>query len=152
MSSPRNRGPRRADPHLVLLLSRGLFEYGQAIREGLLEHGFGDVPRSGSRLLATLSEAPATVGELADTLRSTKQGVSRLSDAMVERGYLRRSSDRDDHRLVRLALTARGRSAAQSVFAAVAEVDRAIERRAGKSGSARAQKALAEVFGTPRQP
>ncbi|MGC1184268.1 MAG: MarR family transcriptional regulator, partial [Candidatus Dormiibacterota bacterium] len=131
MRVPSGRRLQRGESHLVVLLTRGALEYGVAIRRVLAERGFDDVPRSGSWVLATLFEAPTTVGELALRLSSTKQGLSRLSDALVERGYLRRSADPADHRLVRLALTARGRLAAEAVFAAVAEVDRSIVRRAG---------------------
>lgn len=145
-------GPRhkREDPHLVVLLSRGVSEYRAAIRRVLAERGFDDVPRSGSWVLASLSEAPATVGELALTLHSTKQALSRLSDALVERAYLRRSADPTDHRLVRLSLTARGRLAAEGVFAGVAEVDRSITRRAGKAALEQAQRALLLAVGDER--
>lgn len=151
MSEPRLPALDPARPHLVVLLSRGAGAYRRAIRERLRQAGFEDLPRSGSWLLATLSRTPGTVGELAVRLSTTKQGVSRLSDSLVERGYLRRSFDSRDHRLVRLALTPRGRSAAKSVFAAVAEVDRTLERRAGRTGIDRAEQALQALLGVEEQ-
>lgn len=152
MSDPRPPATDRLAPHLVVLLSRGAGAYRTAVRGRLLQSGFEDVPRSGSWLLATLVRAPGTVGELAAQLGTTKQGLSRMSDALVHRGYLRRSSDPADHRLVRLLLTARGRVAAESVLAAVAEVDRSIERRAGRAAVARAERALGTLFGSDDQP
>lgn len=136
-----------APPHLVVLLSRGARQYRTAIRDRLHRSGFEDLPRSGSWLLAVLSRTSGTIGELAIQLGTTKQSLSRMSDAMVERGYLRRTSDRSDHRLVRLSLTARGRAAAACVLAAVKEVDRSIERRADGAGVARAERALRALFG-----
>lgn len=144
------RRHKREAPHLVVLLSRGLLEYRAAIRGVLAERGFDDVPRSGGWVLASLSEAPATVGELARTVRSTKQALSRLSDVLVERGYLRRSADPADHRLVRLSLTARGRLAAEAVFAGIAGVDRSITLRAGKAALSQAQQALLIAVGDAR--
>lgn len=132
---------------MVVLLSRALFEYRDAVHQRLSERGFEDVPPSGSRMLARLADAPATVGELALSMRSAKQGTSRLSDALVERGYLRRNTDPVDHRLVRLSLTARGRSAAEVVSEAVAEVNRSVERRMGKSEASSTRRALLAAFG-----
>ena len=152
MTEPRRSTANAAQPHLVVLLSRGAGEYRKAVRGRLKRSGFDDVPRSGSWLLTALIESPATVGELAVRLGTTKQGLSRLSDAMVERGYLRRSSDPSDHRLVRLSLAPRGQSAAECIFAAVAEVDRAVNRRAGRGGRAAAERALRAAFGAPDQP
>ncbi|HVC39560.1 MAG TPA: MarR family transcriptional regulator [Candidatus Dormibacteraeota bacterium] len=161
MSEPQDPVSAATGSHLVALLARGVGTYRRAVRGRLERSGFDDVPRSGSWLLTSLSEAPATVGELASRLGTTKQGLSRLSDALVERGYLRRASDPGDHRLVRLSLTPRGRAAARSIVAAVAEVDEAVEERAGPGGRARAELALAAAFGprdelrpraTPRAP
>jgi len=137
-----------AEPHLLVLLTLGVREYRSAVRARLLRSGFDDLPRSGSWVLVTIGAAPATVGELAARLGTTKQGLSRLSDVMVERGYLRRSSDPSDHRLVSLGLTARGRAAAKSIFAAVKEVDRSVDQRVGPGGRARAERELRAAFGT----
>ncbi|MGA7172544.1 MAG: MarR family transcriptional regulator [Candidatus Dormiibacterota bacterium] len=141
-----------AEPHLVVLLSRGVRAYRSAVRARLLRSGFDDLPRSGSWVLVTLGSAPATVGDLAAQLGTTKQGLSRLSDLMVERGYLRRSSDPADHRLVRLGLTVRGRAAAKSIFAAVKEVDRSVEKQTGPGGRARVERELRAAFGQEVQP
>ncbi|HVB13229.1 MAG TPA: MarR family transcriptional regulator [Candidatus Dormibacteraeota bacterium] len=142
--------PPGGDPpalHLVELLARGLREYREAVRDALRQSGSEDVPRSGSWLLTSLVHSPGTVGELAERLGTTKQGLSRLSDALVERGYLCRNSDPSDHRLVRLVLTDRGRAAAKTTLAAAASVDRSIERRAGRDAAVRAQQALRALFG-----
>lgn len=136
----------------MVLLTRGAGQYRSAIRDRLRLSGFEDLPRSGSWLLSVLIRTPGTVGELAVRLHTTKQSLSRMSDAMVERGYLRRSSDPSDHRLVRLSLTARGRTAAACVLAAVDEVDRAIERRVGQAGVAKGERALRALFGGEDDP
>ncbi|HEY6538997.1 MAG TPA: MarR family transcriptional regulator [Candidatus Dormibacteraeota bacterium] len=135
-----------ARAHLVVLLSRGAGAYRTTVRRTLDERGFADVPRSGSWLLTALVRAPRTGGELAVLLGTSKQGLSRLSDALVERGYLRRSQDPTDHRRVRFALTPRGRRAAACVSQAVGQVDRTLERRAGREATERARQALAMLF------
>lgn len=58
-----------------------------------------------------------TVNELAAYLYLDKSTVSRVARGLVDRGLVRRESDRDDGRIVRLAPTAEGRA----VHAAIRE-------------------------------
>lgn len=136
-----------SEPELVVMLARGLGEYRRAVRDRLRQVGFGDLPRSGSWLLVALAQGDRSVGELAQRLSTAKQGISRLSEALVERGYALRRPDHSDHRRVRLSLTPRGAEASAAVLAAVEAVDRAIEERAGRGATERAQLALRPLFG-----
>jgi DNA-binding MarR family transcriptional regulator len=73
------------------------------------EAGAGDMrPSFGFVIRAVAAEQP-TVGRLAELLGTTKQAASKLSDDMVQRGYLLREIDRQDRRRTRLRLSAKGR-------------------------------------------
>ncbi len=65
-------------------------------------------PSFGFVIRAVAAEEP-TVGRLAELLGTTKQAASKLSDDMVDRGYLLRATDRRDRRRTRLRLAAKGR-------------------------------------------
>lgn len=130
------------EPDLVTLLARCLGEYRRAVRSGLHRAGYDDLPRSGSWVLAALAQNDRSIGELAEELNIAKQGISRLSDALVERGYARRLLDQADHRRVQLSLTPRGAGAAATVRAEVKRVNQSIEQRAGSGAANRAELAL----------
>ncbi|MGH7641456.1 MAG: MarR family winged helix-turn-helix transcriptional regulator [Candidatus Dormibacteria bacterium] len=152
MSERRRTTGTRGGPPLVVLLSRGAGEYRRSVRGRLQASGFDDLPRSSSWVLTTLVQGPAILGQLAARLGTTKQALSRLSEALVDRGYLRRNSDPSDHRLVRLSLTAHGRAAAECIVAAVNEVDQAVERRTGRGGKVAAEQALRLAFSDAERP
>lgn len=149
--SPRASGQDRSAP-LVVLLARGIREYRTAVRSHLAAAGFDDLPRSAAWLLTSLEPSPGTLGGLAAGLGTSKQSLSRLSETLVERGYLSREMDRGDRRRVRLDLTARGRAAAALVAAAVKEVDSVITARDGGASWDCAIRALRRLFDDPQLP
>ena len=59
-------------------------------------------------VVATLTEGPATVGELAERIGVTHAAVSQVRSALAERGLVRGAPDPDDQRRQRLELTASG--------------------------------------------
>ena len=68
--------------------------------------------------LAELAAQPLTQAELARRLRLDRSVVSRLADALIERGWLQRERHPHDQRAVRLVLTDAGRRAAARVAGA----------------------------------
>lgn len=60
-------------------------------------------------LEGVVEQGGLTVNELAAYLYLDKSTVSRVARGLVERGLVRRESDHDDGRIVRLAATAHGR-------------------------------------------
>jgi DNA-binding MarR family transcriptional regulator len=79
------------------------------LHERLASRGWRDVrPQYGYVLLAC-RDRPTTSGELAGMLGVSKQAASKLADAMVEEGLLRRQTSAADTRAKPLSLTARGR-------------------------------------------
>lgn len=134
------------DPEpLVVLLARALGRYRRAIRAALDAGQMRDLPRSASWVVGSLAAGARTPGELSRTLGVTPQGLSRLSDQLVERGYIRRSPDAGDRRRVLLSLTDRGREASSLIAAAVAEVDVGFEARIGRARLAALRTELAAL-------
>ena len=62
------------------------------------------------RALSVLQRGHVSVGELAETLGIGLAAASTLADRMAQRRFIVRRSDPDDGRVVRLELSARGRS------------------------------------------
>ncbi len=130
---------------MVALLRKTLSLYGREIRKQLAEQGMGDVPRSGSWILGVLAEGELGPKELARRLGGSKQGLSRLSQTLVDRGYVSRVPDPSDRRRVLLHLTPRGREAAAVVGLAVQGQDLRLRRLLGESSWDRLRRALARM-------
>lgn len=60
-------------------------------------------------------ETLPTIGELAEYLLVRHHSVVELVDRAADLGFVRRVHDSDDHRVVRVQLTARGRSAVRAL-------------------------------------
>ena len=95
------------------------------MHERLAERGWSDVRRSYGFVLLALRERGATVTELAGLLGVSKQATSKLLDAMVAGGYLRRAGGAADARVKVVALAPRG----HRLLAAVEEIYAELEQR-----------------------
>jgi DNA-binding MarR family transcriptional regulator len=73
---------------------------------------------SQAHALTELAAQPLSQAELARRLRLDRSVVSRLADALEERGWLRRERHPQDQRAVQLVLTDRGRAAADRLAGA----------------------------------
>ena len=130
---------------VVVLLRRALDLYGREIRRRLSDQGMSDLPRSGSWVLGALAEGELGPQELARRLGGSKQGLSRLCQKVVERGYASRIPDPSDRRRVLLHLTPRGRDAAALVRLAVQSQDLRMSRLLGASALDQLRRALARM-------
>lgn len=92
-------------------------------------------------VLVRLLPEPRTLGELADIEQVSPPSMSKAVGQLVEQGYVERSADPDDGRLVRLSLTEEGRATVERERAhrdawmtarleGLAEADRDLLRRA----------------------
>ncbi|MEW6298806.1 MAG: MarR family transcriptional regulator [Thermodesulfobacteriota bacterium] len=117
-------------------------EYAVRLRELLrrLVRGIGLLDREDAECCGiTLSQCHAlgeiageeglTPGELAARLRVDPSAVTRITDALVQGGLLRREGDPEDRRQVRLYLTSEGRSLWNGVHSAIMERATALARR-----------------------
>ncbi len=93
------------------------------LHAGLDERGWAGVrPVHGFVLLAA-SAGPTSASELAVLLGTSKQAAAKLIDQMSEAGYVERSADPHDRRVVRVSLTGRGRELMLAVEHRYAELE-----------------------------
>jgi DNA-binding MarR family transcriptional regulator len=109
-----------------VLLAAARTTYGRAIAAALDGAGFGDMPRTGSRLVGGIARRGRPLRDVAGDLGVSKQAASQLVDTLVLRGYVTRVPDPDDRRRVTVDLTERGRAAAVEIRGAVERIDAAL--------------------------
>jgi DNA-binding MarR family transcriptional regulator len=85
------------------------------LHERLADRGWTDVRPAYGFVLLALRDGPASLRDLPDVLGTTKQAVSKLVDAMVAAGFLRRVADPADARAKRVQLSARGQALLRDV-------------------------------------
>jgi DNA-binding MarR family transcriptional regulator len=102
--------------------------YGSAMRRALDEAGYDDIPKNGLYVIGGLAMGVGEVplGQLVKELRISKQAAGQLVDVLVLRGYLTRTADSDDRRKLTVALTERGRAAAEIQATAREKIDAAL--------------------------
>ncbi len=119
----------------------------------VLERSCGELSLAQYRVLAAIADGAARATRIADRLALGKPAVSALVEALCERGLLERGRVADDQRAAALELTDRGRDllqaaeremlaklaviaeksgAGESLIAALAAMDRAIEALASE--------------------
>jgi DNA-binding MarR family transcriptional regulator len=76
---------------------------------GQVAHDRGAITLERARILWQLVEAPRRSGELAQRCALTPASVSELVDSLERDGFVRRSEDRNDRRVVVVEITSRGR-------------------------------------------
>src|SRR5690242_9841855 len=120
-------------PVMPALLRHARYTYGTAMRRALAQAGFGDIPRNGLYVIGglALGVGDAPLGQLIKELRTSKQAAGLLVDALVMRGYLERTVDKDDRRKMIVALTERGKAAAAAQAVARKKVDDELIARVG---------------------
>src|ERR1700742_3375202 len=101
---------------LPALLRHARTTYGKAMRRALAEAGYDDVPKNGMYVIGGLALGAGDVplGQLVKELGVSKQAAGQLVDALVLRGYLDRTVDKEDRRKLTVTLTERGRAAAMA--------------------------------------
>lgn len=97
--------------------------YAQSIRAQLRAVGVDDLPRNGAFILAGIDTTGGPRQDLPAGLGVSKQAVSQVIDALVNRGYLTRNPDPSDRRRISLELTGRGQEVVDAVLRGVEDVD-----------------------------
>ena len=113
---------------LVVELQRATHAVGLRLERRLARTGLsqGDV-----HVLALLADGgPHTVGELQRHVLHRPSTLTGLLDRLEQRGWVRRSVNRDDRRSYLVSITPSGQAAARSAVRAIAEVERGVTQRA----------------------
>ncbi|MGA2479256.1 MAG: MarR family transcriptional regulator [Spirochaetia bacterium] len=87
---------------------------------------FGVTTSQGEALLAFPGESRASMNELSRALGLANSTMTRMVENLVTRGFVRRTEDEQDRRVVRVALTAEGRKLQGSLKEARREIQRLI--------------------------
>jgi len=135
------------DIAMPVLLRHARNTYGMAMRRALAEAGYDDIPANGLYVIGglALNREDIPLGQLIRELRISKQSAGQLVDTLVMRGYLERSADKDDRRKLTVALTERGRAAAEAQHAAREKVDADVLTKVGKEDLDRTRRTLAVI-------
>lgn len=88
-----------------------------------------DLGPNQTRLMFQLYKTSATIGELADATFTDKASVSRTITLLEKGGFVKRVGDRDDARIVRIELNAKGRAVAKKAHDIRKDVSRTLEAR-----------------------
>src|SRR6185503_13405439 len=94
-----------------ILLGLAYQTFTDRLREALARDGFDDLGTAFGYVFRALADDRPSQQQLAEQLGITAQGVAKLIGEMVEKGYVQRTTDKDDSRIKRLALAPRGRAA-----------------------------------------
>ncbi|MGA2904641.1 MAG: MarR family transcriptional regulator [Candidatus Korobacteraceae bacterium] len=143
-----NEKPWFEDVAMPMLLRHGRNTYGAAMRQALEQAGYDDIPGNGIYVIGglALGNPDIPLGQLVKQLRTTKQAAGQLVDVLVSRGYLERSVDEEDRRKLTVALTGRGRAAAETQRAAREKIDAELIASVGQDDVLRTRRTLAVLI------
>ena len=138
---------------LPALLRHARTTYGSAMRKALDEAGYDDIPGNGLYVIGGLALGAEDVplGQLIKELRISKQAAGQLVDALVTRGYLERSVDKEDRRKLTVTLTERGKAAADTQRVARERVDAELAASVGQDDVNRTRRTLAVLIDIGQQ-
>ncbi|MGC2111729.1 MAG: MarR family transcriptional regulator [Candidatus Korobacteraceae bacterium] len=133
---------------LPALLRHARTTYGSAMRKALDQAGYDDIPGNGLYVIGGLALGVPDIplGQLIKELRISKQAAGQLVDALVMRGYLERSVDKEDRRKLTVTLTERGKAAAATQSAARERVDAELLASVGQEDVNRTRRTLAALI------
>ena len=104
---PASKAPGTEDVRVAGMLLSLLPRIGKIAAQ--VAHERGAITLERARILWQLVDAPRRSGELAQRCALTPASVSELVDSLERDGFVRRSEDRTDRRVVVVEITARGR-------------------------------------------
>ena len=130
------------------LLRHARTTYGKAMRNALDQAGYDDIPANGLYIIGglALGNGDIPLRQLVRELGITKQGAGQLVDALVMRGYLSRTVDEKDRRQLIVALTDRGRGAADIQAKARERIDDELVERVGETDLLAARRVLGTLI------
>ena len=130
---------------LPLLLAAAFRAIVDELHAELAERGHADARPLHGFALQGIGSSGATISELARRLGVTKQAAAKTAAALERVGYVRRTADESDARVVRLERTARGEEMLAPSAAIFADIDRRWERTLGRARLRDLEDALSQV-------
>jgi DNA-binding MarR family transcriptional regulator len=141
------------DVTIPALLRHARDTYGKAMRAALEEAGYDDIPGNGLYIIGglALDDRDIPLRQLVKELGITKQGAGQLVDSLVMRGYLSRVVDKNDRRQLTIALSERGRAAAEVQRQARERIDEELTNKIGKEDVRATRRALGTLIDMRRE-
>ena len=136
-------------PPLARLFAIGYRQLIDGLHDQLQIRGWTDVRPAFGFVLLAARDQPTSVTELAGLMGMTKQAASKLVDAMVSGGYVRRGTDSHDGRQRPVTLTNRGEALLSAVEQVYAELEDDWAKLIGPSHVDRMRRDLMHVLSDP---
>ena len=136
-------------PPLARLFAIGYRQLIDGLHDQLQVRGWTDVRPAFGFVLLAARDQPTSVTELAEMMGTTKQAASKLVDAMVSGGYVRRGTDSHDGRQRPVTLTNRGEALLSAVEQVYAELEDDWAKLIGTSHLDRMRQDLMRVLADP---
>jgi DNA-binding MarR family transcriptional regulator len=130
---------------MLWALRRAQQAFWSEISADLQQAGLHDLPVRKTWVLEAIAEGAHSPSALADRLGVSRQAVTQSVDALVQQGYVERTSSETDRRRVTLVLSARGHQAVTVVRRASARVHTRLRRRLGDDKIAEFTDTLAQL-------
>ena len=142
-----HRPPPGSGAGLALLLLGSYRRLADTVIAELAERGYQDVRASHDFAMRAIQSGADTAAELGRRLALTKQGATRIIEALLERGYIAREPDPRDARRKRLQVTPLGAEVMREGAALFDGLRRQWEHKLGKPELARLEEQLARIVG-----
>lgn len=114
------KAPKVPLARLTAIAARTLID---GLHEHLVARGIHDVRPAFGYVLLAVRDEPTSGGAIASLMGMTKQAASKLVDAMVEAGLVKRRADPSDARKQEVVLLAKGRRLLAEVESIYAELE-----------------------------
>jgi DNA-binding MarR family transcriptional regulator len=136
-------------PPLARLFAIAYRQLIDGLHDRLHALGWADVRPAFGFVLLAARERPTSVTELAELMGVTKQAASKLVDAMVSSGYVRRGAGAEDGRQRPVSLTRRGEELLSAVEQVYTELEDGWAKMIGSSHVDRIRRDLMHVLASP---
>ena len=129
-----------------ILLNLAFHSFKTSLDLSLAEAGFDDMGVSFGYMFRLLADTPLSLREIAERLKITPQGASKILNEMVRTGYVSRGEDRLDKRVVRFALTERAVKAMACARQFHGRFEAEIAQRMGDAKAAATRRVLEDII------
>jgi DNA-binding MarR family transcriptional regulator len=136
-------------PPLARLFAIAYRQLIDGLHDQLQARGWTDIRPAYGFVLLAARDQPTSVTELAGLMGITKQATSKIVDAMISGGYLRRGNDPQDGRQRPVSLTSRGEELLSAVEQVYAELEDGWAKLIGTSHVDGMRRDLVQVLAEP---
>ena len=112
----------------------------------LSKFSYSDINRTDLNTIRYVNEAGITVGQLARLNGVSKQAVSKQIEDLVKRGYLQKSADENDARIVRVRFSSSGIRLLNKLIEIIGGIEAKYQKKIGKTAYDRLKRDLGSLL------